>query len=152
MHYGGDHASAYLPHRQIVQKLLTLLALAFLQPIAPGQHHIVAGSVDLQDFGFKGLPQIRLKISHPAQIHERGRQKAAQTHIHDETPLDSFYDGAFDDAVRLFDSQDVVPSAFVLGTLLGKDETPFAVFTVKHGGFYDISDFHDLVRFHISAD
>ena len=80
------------------------------------------------------------------------RQEAAQTDVDDEATLDSFDDGAFDNAIGFLDLLDVSPSALVLCTLLGQNQTAFLVFLSDDKGLNGVADLDDFVRINVLLD
>ena len=70
----------------------------------------------------------------------------------DEATLDSFDDGAFDNAIGFLDLLDVSPSALVLCTLLGQNQTAFLVFLGDDKGLNGVADLDDFVRINVLLD
>ena len=70
----------------------------------------------------------------------------------DEATLDSFDDGAFDNAIGFLDLLDVSPSALVLCTLLGQNQTAFLVFLSDDKGLNGVADLDDFVRINVLLD
>ena len=92
------------------------------------------------------------EVADTTHLDERCRQEATQTDVDDEATLDRFDDGAFDNAVLFLDLLDVAPSALVLRTLLGQDQTPFLVFLGDDKGLDGVADLDDLIRIDVLLD
>src|SRR5258705_2849266 len=59
----GHDALADLPLGQGVEERVPDLGLGLLEPGTPGQHHVVAGLVQLDDLGFDLLPDVPLQVA-----------------------------------------------------------------------------------------
>ena len=125
---GGHHALTDLALLELGQEGLADLGLGLLEVLATGQDHVVAVLVELKDLGLDLLADVRGQIADTTHLDERCRQEATQTDVDDEATLDSFDDSAFDNAIGFLDLLDVAPSALVLCTLLGQNQTAFLVF------------------------
>ena len=90
----GHHAAADLARLQVGQELVALLLLRLLQPGPPGQHHVVAVLVQLDDLGVEVAADVGLQVAHPAQLDQGGGQEAAQADVEDEAALDHLDDRA----------------------------------------------------------
>ena len=137
---------------QVVEELLTLLLLGLLQPRPPGQHHVVSVLVQLDDLGLDGGADEGLQITHPPQVHQRRRQEAAQTDVHDEPALDDLDDRAGDDSTGGLDLFDIAPGPLVLSALLGEDEAPLLVLLLQHEGLDLLVEGHDFAGMCVVAD
>ena len=82
------------PWLQLVQEFAAHLGLGLLKPGAPGQHHVVAVLVQLDDLGFELPADVGLEVADPAHLDQRGGQEAAQPDVEDQTTLDHLDDGA----------------------------------------------------------
>src|SRR6202007_3271761 len=148
----GHDALADLALGQRVEEGVADLGLGLLEPGAPGQDHVVAVLVQLDDLGFDLLAHVGLQVADPAHLHQRGRQEAAQADVEDETALDDLDDGAGDDAVLLLDPLDGAPRALILRPLLGQDEAAFLVLLLENQGLDLLARLHDLVRVDVVLD
>ena len=92
------------------------------------------------------------EVADATHLDEGCRQEAAQTDVDDEATLDSFDDGAFDNAIGFLDLLDVAPSALVLCTLLGQNQTAFLVFLGDDKGLNGVADLDDFVRINVLLD
>ncbi len=149
---GGHHTFADLALLELREEGLAHFGLGLLEVLAAGQDHIVAVLVELQDLGLDLLANVRRQIADATHLDERGRQEATQTDVDDEATLDGFDDGAFDNAILFLDLLDVAPSALVLCTLLGQDQTSFLVFLGDDKGFDGVADLDDLIRINVLLD
>ena len=86
------------------------------------------------------------------QVDEGCRQKAAQSDVDDQAALDDFDDFAGDGFAGLELLFDADPGAFVLGALLGQDETAFLVFLLEDEGLDLVAEGDDLGGIGILAD
>ena len=149
---GGHDAFANLALLELGQEGLADLGLGLLEILAAGQHHIVAVLVELQDLGLDLLADVRGQVAHTTHLNERGRQEATQADVDDEAALDSFDDGAFDNAIGFLDLLDIAPGALILCTLLGQDKTAFLVFLGHDKGLDGVADFDDIVGIDVLLD
>ncbi len=152
VHDGGNHALADLPALQGVQEILTDLRLGLLQPGTPGQHHVVAVLVQLDDLGLDLAAHIRLQVADPPHLNKRGGQEAAEADVEDEPALDDLDDGPGDDVVLFLDLLDGSPGTLVLGTLLGQDEAAFLVLLLQDQGLDVLAALDDLMRVDVVLD
>ena len=149
---GGHDAFADLALLELGQEGRADLGLGLLEILATGQHHVVAVLVELQDLGLDLLADVRRQVAHATHLNERGRQEATQADVDDEAALDSFDDGAFDNAIGFLDLLDIAPSALILCTLLGQDKTAFLVFLGHDKGLDGVADFDDIVGIDVLLD
>src|SRR5581483_342881 len=152
VHDRGDRAPAALALLQRLEELLAPLALGLLQEGPAGQHDVIAVAVELDDLGLELLPDERVQVANPPQIHQRGRQEPAQADVEDQPPLHDLDHRALDRAARLHDLLDPPPGALVLRALLRQDETSLLVLLLQDEGFDVVADLHDLVRVDVVAD
>src|SRR6266516_4222120 len=136
----GHHALADLPLGQGVEERVPDLGLGLLEPGAPGQHHVVAVLVQLDDLGFDLLAHVRLQVTNPAHLDQRGGQEAAQPDVQDQAALDDLDHRAGDHAVLLLDLLDRAPGALVLGALLGQDQAALFVLLLQDKGLDVVAD------------
>ena len=122
---GGHDAFTDLALLKLGQEGLAHFGLGLLEVLATGEDHVVAVLVELEDLGLDLLADVRGQIADTTHLDERCRQEATQTDVDDEATLDSFDDSAFDNAIGFLDLLDVAPSALVLCTLLGQNQTAF---------------------------
>src|SRR5262249_14832360 len=148
----GHHALTDLPLAQSVEERVPHFRLRLLEPRPAGQHHVVAVLVQLDDLGLDLLADVRLQITDPAHLHQRGRQEAAQPDVQDQPALDDLDDGARDDAVLFLDPLDGPPRPLVLRPLLGQDQAPFLVLLLQDKRLDLLSGLNDLVRVDIVLD
>ena len=143
-----DHARhdalAHLAAGELVEELAADLRLRLLQPGAAGQHHVVAVLVQLDDLGLDLAADVGLQVAHPAHLHQRRRQEAAQADVEDQAALDDLDDRALDGLVGLLEGLDRAPGALVLGALLGEDQPAFLVLLLEDEGLDVLADRHDL--------
>ena len=144
VHDAADHSAADLALLQRGEEVLAHLGLGLLQPRPAGQHDVVPVLVQLDDLGLDLLADVRLEVAHPAHLHQRGREEAAQADVEDQAALDHLDDGALDDAVGLLDLLDRAPGALVLGALLGQDQPALLVLLLQDQGLDLVADLHDL--------
>ena len=148
----GHDALADLALAQRVEEGVADLGLGLLEPGPAGQDHVVAVLVQLDDLGLDLLADVRLEVAHPAHLHQRRGQEAAQPDVEDETALDDLDDGAGDDAVLLLDPLDGAPRALVLRPLLGQDEAAFLVLLLEDQGLDLLAGLDDIVRVDVVLD
>ena len=146
------HAPADLAGLEVGQELVALLLLGLLQPGPPGQHHVVAVLVQLDDLGVEVAADVGLEVADPAQLDQRRRQEAAQADVEDEAALDDLDDRAGNDTVALLDRLDGPPGPLVLGPLLREDQAAFLVLLLQHQGLDALAERDDLVRVDVVAD
>ena len=126
---GGHDAFTDLALLKLGQEGLAHFGLGLLEVLATGEDHVVAVLVELEDLGLDLLADVRGQIADTTHLDERCRQEATQTDVDDaECTLTGFDDSAFDNAIGFLDLLDVAPSALVLCTLLGQNQTAFLVF------------------------
>ncbi len=128
------------------------LGLGLLEPGAPGQDHVVAVLVQLDDLGFDLLAHVRLQVADPAHLHQRGRQEAAQPDVEDQAALDDLDHRAGDHAVLFLDLLDRAPGALVLGALLGQDQAAFLVLLLEDQGLDVLAGLDHVVRVNVVLD
>src|ERR687897_522412 len=148
----GDDALADLALLQRLQEGGTHLGLGLLEPGTAGQDHVVAVLVQLDDLGLDLLADVRLQVANPAHLDQRRGQEAAQPDVEDQAALDDLDDSAGDDAVVLLDLLDRTPRPFVLGALLGQDQTAFLVLLLEDQGLDLVADGDDLVGVDVVLD
>jgi hypothetical protein len=148
----GDDAGAHLSLLQRLQERGAHLGLRLLEPGAPGQHHVVAVLVELDDLGLERLPDVRLQVAHAAHLHQRRREEAAQADVEDEAALDDLDHGAGDDAVLLLELLDRAPGPLVLSALLGQQEAAFLVLLLQDQGLDALPDGDDVLRVDVVLD
>ena len=149
---GGHDAFANLALLELGQEGLANFGLGLFEVLATGEHHIVAVLVELEDLGLDGLANVRGQVADATHFDQGCRQEATQTDVDDETTLDSFDNGAFDNAIGFFDLLDVAPSALVLCTLLGQNQTAFLVFLGDDKSLNGVADLDDFVRINVLLD
>ncbi len=88
--------STMSPGLQVVEDLLALLLALLLEHRAPGQHHVVARAVELDDLALDLRAHVLVEVGHAADVDERGGQEAAHPEVDDETALDDLDDRADD--------------------------------------------------------
>jgi len=128
------------------------LGLGLLQPGPPGQHHVVAVLVKLDDLRLELAADVRLQVAHAAHLHQRGGKEAAQPDVEDEAALDDLDDGAGDDAVLFLDLLDRAPGALVLRALLGQDQASLPVLLLQDKGLDVLTSLDHIVRIDIVLD
>src|SRR5712692_7118121 len=138
-----DGAGTDLAGLQVLEELLALLGVGLLEVGTARQHHVVAVLVELDDLALELTADVGLQVADPAQLDERCRQEPAQADVDDEAALDDLDDRSFDDAACLLDGLDVAPGPFVLGPLLGEDETALLVLLLEDQGLDAVADRHD---------
>src|SRR4051812_11081234 len=148
----GDDARADLALGQLVEELAAHLGLGLLQPLAAGQHDVVAVLVQLDDLRVQHPADVRQQVTHPAHLDQRRRQEAAQADVQDQATLDDLDDGAGDDAVLFLDLLDRAPRPLVLSALLGQDQPAFLVLLLENQGLDLLTDLDDLVGVYIVLD
>ena len=149
---GGHDAFTDLALLKLGQEGLAHFGLGLLEVLATGEDHVVAVLVELEDLGLDLLADVRGQIADTTHLDERCRQEATQTDVDDEATLDSFDDSAFDNAIGFLDLLDVAPSALVLCTLLGQNQTAFLVFLGDDKGLNGVADLDDFVRINVLLD
>src|SRR5699024_8014004 len=135
-----------LPLAERVEELTTDLGLRLLEVGAAGQHDVVAILVQLDDLGFEFPADIRLQVTHPAHLDQRGRQETTQPDVQDESTLDHLDDVAADWCVALLELLDRAPRTLVLRTLLGQDQTPLLVLLLQDKCLDLVTDGDNLRR------
>ena len=149
---GGHDAFANLALLELGQEGLAHFGLGLFEVLATGEHHIVAVLVELEDLGLDGLADVRGQVADATHFDQGCRQEATQTDVDDETTLDSFDNGAFDNAIGFFDLLDVAPSTLVLCALLGQNQTAFLVFLGDDKSLNSVADLDDFVRINVLLD
>ena len=86
------HTGAHLARLEVGEEVLALLLLRLLEVAPAGQHDVVAVLVELDDLRLQDRPTYGCRVSHPAQLDERGGQEAPQADVHDEAALDDLDD------------------------------------------------------------
>ena len=150
--HAGHDALADLARTEVVEELLPLLLLGLLQPRPAGQDHVVAVLVQLDDLGVDRGSDEGLQVTDAAQGHQGCGKEATKSDVNDEAALDDLDDRAGDDPVTLLDLLDPAPGTFVLGTLLGEDQTTVLVLALEHDRFDPLAEGHDLAGIHAVAD
>ena len=130
----GHHALAALAGLEVDQELAPLLLLGLLEPGPTGQDHVVAVAVELDDLGLDDPAHVGLELAHPAQLHQRGGEEAAQADVDDEAALDHLDDRPADDLVGLLELLDGAPRPLVLGPLLREDQPTLLVLLLEDQG------------------
>jgi hypothetical protein len=148
----GHDALADLALGQGVEEGVADLGLGLLEPGAPGQDHVVAVLVQLDDLGFDLLAHVGLQVADPAHLHQRGRQEAAQPDVQDQAALDDLDHRAGDHAVLFLDLLDRAPGALVLGALLGQDQAAFLVLLLEDQGLDVLAGLDHVVRVDVVLD
>src|SRR5581483_6798920 len=113
---------------------------------AAGEHHVVAVLVELDDLRLELAADVRLEVTDPPEVDERGGQEPAQADVEAQAALDHLDDRALDDAVLLLDLLDRAPRPFVLGALLGEDEPAVLVLLLEDERLELVAERDDLVR------
>jgi hypothetical protein len=149
---GGNDAGTDLALFQLVEERGADLGLGLLEPCTAGQHNVVAVLVQLDDFGFDLLTDVRSEVAHTAHLDEGCGQEAAQTDVEDKTTLDNLDDGTGDNTVFFLDLLDVAPGTLVLSTLLGEDQAAFFVFLGEHQGFDEIANGDNVSGINVVLD
>ena len=103
-------------------------------------------------FASSSRPDVRLQVAHPAHLHQRRGQEAAQADVDDETALDHLDDRAADDAVLFLDLLDRAPGALVLRPLLRQDQATLLVLLLEDKGLDVVADGDDLGRVNVVLD
>src|SRR5579859_3921077 len=148
----GDRALADLALLQRVEEVVPHLGLGLLQPGPPGQHHVVAVLVQLDDLGFDLPADVGLQIAHPAHLHQGGGQEAAQADVEDQAALDDLDHRAGDHAVLVLDLLDRAPGALVLRALLGQDQPAFLVLLLQDKGLDVLTRLDYFMRVDVVLD
>ena len=147
-----DHTPADLARLEVGEELAALLLLGLLQPGPPGENHVVAVLVQLDDLGVEVATDVGLEVADPAQLDQRRRQEAAQADVDDEAALDHLDDRAGDDTVGLLDLLDGAPGPLVLGPLLREDQATFLVLLLQDQRLDLVAEGDDLVGVDVVAD
>ena len=148
----GHDTLADLALLELGEEVLPYLGLGLLQPRPPGQHHVVAVLVQLDDLGLELHADVGLQVAHPAHLHQGGGQEAAQADVDDEAALDDLDDVPGDDAVLFLDLLDRAPGALVLSPLLGQDQPTLLVLFLLDQGLDLIADTDHVERVHVVLD
>ena len=96
--------------------------------------------------------QVGVEILDAAQVDEGGGQEAAQADVEDKAALDDLDDLALDVLAGVELLLDAVPSALVLGTLLGEDQTAVLVLLLENEGLDGVAQVHDVSGVGVLAD
>ena len=126
--------------------------MRLLQVGPAGQDHVVAVLVELDDLALQLAAHVRLQVTHPPQLHERGGEEAPQADVDDEAAFDDLDDGALDDAACLLDGFDVAPGPLVLGPLLGQDQPSLLVLLLEDKGLDAVAHGDDPGRVDVLLD
>ncbi len=148
----GDDTLADLALGELVEELAAHLGLGLLQPLAAGQHHVVAVLVQLDDLGLELTADIRLEVADPTHLDQRRGQEAAQPDVQDQAALDDLDDRTGDHTVGFLDLLDRAPGALVLRALLGQDQSTFLVLLLENQGFDVVANGDNLGRVDIVLD
>ena len=140
------------PLDRVLRKVWRTSDWVLLEPGAPGQHHVVAVLVQLDDLGFDLLAHVRLQVVDPAHLHQRGGQEAAQPDVQDQAALDDLDHRAGDHAVLFLDLLDRAPGALVLGALLGQDQAALLVLLLQDKGLDVLAGLDDVMRVDVVLD
>src|SRR4029450_2517443 len=108
---GGYDATPDLALLQLGEEILANLGLGLLQPGAPREHDVVAVLVEFDDLRLELHADVRLKITDPPHLDERGGQEPAEDNIDDQAALDDLDDLAGDHTVLFFGLLDRPPGA-----------------------------------------
>ena len=135
-----------------MEELLALLFLGLFQPGPARQDHVVAVLVQFDDFRVDRGADVRLQVTHPAQLNQGGGQEAPEADVHYEAALDDLDDRAGDHPVTLLDLLDPAPGPLVLGPLLGQDQTALLVLPLEDHCFDLLADGDDLAGVHAVPD
>ena len=148
----GHNAVADLALCQLVKECVANRTLGLLKPRAARQHHVVAVLVEFNDLGLKRFPDVRLQVSDPSHLNERGGKEPAQTNIDDQAALNHLDDSAFYDTVLVLNLFNRAPGALILGALLGKNQTTFLVLLLQHKCLNRITDGNHLSGINVVLD
>lgn len=140
----GHDPLADLALLQLGEEVLSDLRLGLFQPRPTRQHHVVAVLVQLDDLRLELLTDVRLEVTDPTHLHQRGGQEAAQPDVDDQATLDHLDHRTGDDAVLVLDLLDRAPGALVLSPLLGQDQPALFVLFLLDQGLDLIADGNDL--------
>src|ERR1019366_4862036 len=101
-----------------VEDLLADLLALLLEDRSTGEHHVVAGTVELDDLGLDLGAHVLVEVGHAADVHQRGRQEATHAEVDDQPALDDLDDRALDRLARLGGRFDAAPGLLAAGAPL----------------------------------
>ena len=137
---------------ELVQECSAALRLGLLKPGTSGKHHVVAVLVQFDNFRFDFLADVRGKIAYSTHFDKRCRQEATKPDIDDKSALNDLNDRSSNDFVILLLRFDRAPGAFILGALLGQDQSAFFILFLKHKRFDLVTNFDYVVGIYVVLD
>src|SRR5215203_5770165 len=117
-----DLALDHEPGLQALEDRLALLLALLLEDRAAAQDDVVARAVELDDLGLDVLAEVLVQVRDAADVHQRGRQEAADAEVDDQAALDDLDHRAGDRLAGLGGAFDAAPGALEASTLLGQDQ------------------------------
>ncbi len=118
----GDRALDHLARLEPVEDPFAILLALLLEHGPTGQHHIVAGPIELDHLAFDRLAHVLIEVRHAPDVHQRGGEETPDAQVNDQTALDDFDHGTFDGLARFSGGFDPPPGFLEAGTLLGQDQ------------------------------
>ena len=149
---GRDNALADLALLQLVQELRANLRLGLLKECTAGQNNVVTLLVELDDLCFQLLANVWLQVPDATHFNKRCWQEATQSDVDDEAALDNLDNGTGNWLFLGLQLFDCAPSALVLCTLLGEDQTTFFVFLGQNQSVNLIADLDNLIWVDVVLD
>src|SRR5437899_3124574 len=125
-------------------EFLSLLAPLLLDQFAPAEHDVFAVVVDLNDLEIVGVTDELLQIFRRNDIDLRCRQKCLDADVHHKPAFHDRFHLAFDQAVAVKNTRDLVPILAIRGFLLRENDHAFVVFESLEEHVYFITDFEIL--------
>src|ERR1019366_7636332 len=129
---------------EAVEDLLADLLALLLEDRSTGEHHVVAGTVELDDLGLDLGAHVLVEVGHAADVHQRGRQEATHAEVDDQPALDDLDDRALDRLARLGGRFDAAPGLLEAGALLGHDQAAVLIL-LRHDDRVDLLAEVDLL-------
>src|SRR5213079_2839110 len=125
-------------------EFLSLLAPLLLDQFAPAEHDVFAVVVDLNDLEIVGVTDELLQIFRRNDIDLRCRQKCLDADVHHKPAFHDRFHLAFDQAVAVKNTRDLVPILAIRGFLLRENDHAFVVFEPLEEHVYFITDLEIL--------
>ena len=125
-------------------EFLSLFAPLLLDQFAPAEHDVFAVVVDLDDLEIVGVTDELLQIFRRNDIDLRCRQKCLDADVHHKPAFHDRFHLAFDQAVAVKNTRDLVPILAIRGFFLRENDHAFVVFQSLEEHVHFIANFEIL--------
>ena len=132
------------PGAQAVEDRLAHLLALVLEDGASREDDVVARAVELDDLAAQLLAEELVEVLHAPDVHERGRQEAADAEVEDQPALDDLDHLAVDGLAGLGRRLDALPRELEPGALLGQDQPALGIL-LREDERVDLLAHRDLV-------